>query len=216
MIRNFRDLLGNIFGTENKGEGPDLFEYAKVEGDPANPDAAPDSDERKKRKQMILVGSVAGLLPLVFASGYLTHKLISPCEELPSAGEMNPEVSSEEGTTSISISPEAGRYLGVYRVEVSGHKAMLYIYVMKTGGMGGSIRFTEWGRREIEYLKGVRVANNKITFIRSCQGLECARIGSPSVIYQVYNGTLNSEGTVIEGQYTGGQSSSNWNATRIR
>ena len=221
MIRNFRDLLGNIFRSDTDSEGPDLFEYAGKESGNSSTDLLnqkiSDDNLKNRRNKKILVASMAGLYPVFFAAGYLYHKTTSSCDDLQAALGMIPGIGVSEDVETVPALPaDAVKYLGRYSAEVSGHKAYLYIYAMKAGGLGGSIRFTAWGKREMEYLKAVRVSNNRLSFIRSCKGAECVRIGSPSTIYQVYSGVLNLEGDTIEGQYTGGQSSSNWKASRIR
>jgi len=221
MIRNFRDLMGNIFGSEKDPEGPDLFEYASKESGDSSTDflnkKISDNDIKSRRSKKILAASMAGLYPVFFAAGYMYHKTASSCDDLQAALGMIPGIGVSEDVEIVPALPaEAARYLGRYGAEISGHKAFLYIYAMKSGGLGGSIRFTEWGKREMEYLKAVRISNNRLSFIRSCKGAECVRIGSPSTIYQAYSGELNPAGDTIEGQYTGGQSSSNWKASRIR
>jgi len=217
MIRSFRDLWENLFHDKNQ-EGPDLFEYANQEkNDPPQNQNEINQNNSNKKKYRIAIGALAALYPLIFAAGYFTHQAGSVCDELQEALGMVPEIGvSEESSLVPDLPPGAGQYLGQYSAEVSGHKAILYIYQLKTGGIGGAIRFTEWGKREMEYLKAVRVVNHRLSFIRSCKGPECVRIGSPSNIYQVYSGEIDPSGNVIKGNYTGGQSASSWRAVRIR
>jgi len=200
MIRNFQEILQKLQKKYGAKEEPDLFEYAKQEAQRNERDA--------KRIWPLLL--MLSLYPLFFGAGYFVGQDQSRC------GDDTTEIGGSENReeTIIPLSETERQFAGNYDAVVSGHKADFYIYRMKNGGIGAAIRFLEWGRHELEYLRAVRINGKQIDFIRSCRAAECARIGSPSAIYQVYTGTLNEEGDTITGTYTGGQSASGWKATR--
>lgn len=106
------------------------------------------------------------------------------------------------------------RFLGRYRIRMSQHRGLFYIFPSRKGGLGASVRFTNWGKQRMEFLKSVRVWKNKIYFRRSCRGKRCSEIGAGHVINQKFEGRLSSDRKKITGTYTGDQSHSRWQALR--
>ena len=106
------------------------------------------------------------------------------------------------------------RFLGRYRIRVSHHRGLFYIYRSKKGGLGAGVRFTNWGKQRMEFLRSVRVWKNKIYFRRLCRGRRCSEIGAGRALNQKFEGTLSSNRKKIIGAYTGGQSGSRWQASR--
>lgn len=218
MIRSFRDLWNQISSGDKKPpEDPDLFEYARDQnGGTTSVEIVP---EKSSAKRKLLIAALLSFYPLFFGAGYFTNQAMSDCSDLKAALGMIPELGSPEKSSSdagdLNLTPDQMRFLGVYDAEISGHKASIYLYSLKTGGIGGYMRFKNWGKREIEYLKNLKIVSNRIEFIRSCRAQECVRIGSSSPIFQVYSGFLNQNGRTIEGTYTGGQSASSWTAEKI-
>ena len=121
---------------------------------------------------------------------------------------------NESKATIRELTMDEKRFLGKYRIQVSGHTGDLILYKTRTGYLGGAIRFQTWGNRQLEYLKGIYVRKNRIYFIRSCAGAECGRIGAGSPFRQVYTGDMSLDGRKIEGNYKGGQNASRWDAVR--
>ncbi len=125
-----------------------------------------------------------------------------------------PDPVPEEEEPPVEVPPEVRRFLGKYSINVSGHRGYLILYVTKKGYPAGTLRFTTWGRGAPEILKWVRIRGNHISFVRSCTGAECARIGATTPIRQVFNGELKEDGRLIEGTYSGGSNASGWEAKR--
>ena len=105
-------------------------------------------------------------------------------------------------------------FLGRYRIQVGLHKGLFYIYKRRTGRIGASVRFTNWGKQEVEFLQNVRVWKNKIYFRRRCKGKRCFEIGSSLPINQKFQGKLFANRKEIVGVYSGGHSGSQWKAKR--
>lgn len=131
--------------------------------------------------------------------------------------EIEPEdVPVDQETSDRELTADEKRFLGRYLADISGHRATMFVYATKKGYVGISLKFHNWGRGEIEYMRRVRVRGNNISFLRSCSGSECARIGSPAPIRQNYEGSISEDLIKIEGSYGGGQNASRWSAIRKR
>lgn len=115
----------------------------------------------------------------------------------------------------MSTAAALGYFPGRYSIEAGGHKGELSIFLSQQGSIGAIVRFTNWGRRQPEYLTGVRVIGNRIDFRRSCTGQECRRIGSPHDFHQEYTGFLDPVRREIKGKYSGSHSSGTWVARRM-
>lgn len=126
------------------------------------------------------------------------------------------ENDTEEDENIRELTADEKKFLGRYVANISGHKATMYVYATKKGYIGISLKFHTWGRGVSEYMRQVRVNGDTISFRRSCKGVECARIGSPSPIRQFYEGTISDDLIKIEGRYEGGQNASRWSAIRNR
>ena len=125
-----------------------------------------------------------------------------------------PPLAKKESSPSRELRTEEKRFLGRYRMQVSQHRGLFYIYRSKRGGLGASVRFTNWGKQRMEFLGSVRVWKNKIYFSRSCRGKRCSEIGSGRILNQKFEGSLSRNRKQILGTYTGGQSGSRWRAIR--
>lgn len=189
--------LGTLFGRE---EGCRVGRSGIVYG--------PGEAQQKARLDHISDGRLFFSLEGAGEPGDLALADISRIDFLPDPGKAK-EPEMEHQPTEAER-----RFLGSYRVNISGHQGDLWIYTTKTGYTGATLRFATWGRRAPEYLKGVRIEGNRIQFVRSCSGAECARIGSPAPFRQIYSGEMDMDGRLIEGNYTGGQNASGWKAYR--
>ena len=106
------------------------------------------------------------------------------------------------------------KFLGRYRLRVSMHRGLFYIYRRKNGKLGASLRFTNWGNQVMEFLYAVRVQGSQIQFRRSCKGRRCREIGTNRIMRQDFKGTISKDLRTIQGAYTGNQSSGKWTAKR--
>lgn len=193
---------------------PDLFDYAARQkeasdtGRDVSVDPSPSKENPKKsRKWLFLVLPI--VIPASFLGGYFTGKDNSCEEERATIGAMTEPAANAE--------PSAYQYfIGTYRVDVSGHKGILYIYSLPGGSPGATLHFQNWGKHIPEPLANVTIQGNRIYFVRSCAGRRCAEIGATGPFRQDYTGELTPDGVTLSGQYTGGQSGSGWVATRIR
>ncbi|MBL8019954.1 MAG: hypothetical protein JNM27_09840 [Leptospirales bacterium] len=180
---------------------PDLFEYA------AGQMRQDERQEKPKHKWFFLILPV--VIPASFFGGYFVGKDNSCEEERATIGAMTDSGNSGE--------PAPFQYfIGTYRVDVSGHKGLLYIYSLPGGSPGATIHFQNWGKHVPEPLGNVVIQGNRIYFLRSCSGRRCAEIGATAAFRQEYTGELSPDGTLLNGQYSGGQSGSGWVATRVR
>ena len=131
----------------------------------------------------------------------------------------DPEASEQTGEAGASavreLTQAEKQFLGRYRIEVSGHSGILSFYRLRSGYLGGAVRFSTWGNHSIEYLKRVYVQGNRIHFQRSCGGTECRRIGAGGPFRQIYSGELSPDRARIDGNYQGGQNASRWKALRM-
>ncbi|HNN59009.1 MAG TPA: hypothetical protein PKK45_09370 [Leptospiraceae bacterium] len=182
-----------------KKDDPDLFEYAA---------RSQEEEPSKKRRFWFLLIPI--VIPASFFAGFQLGKDNSCEEERATISAM-----ADTGTTNPQTAPYQS-FLGTYKVDVSGHQGLLYIYSLPSGGPGATIHFQNWGRRVPEPLFAVQTAGNRITFVRACQAQRCQEIGAPGPFRQDYQGTLSDDAKRLEGTYTGGQSASTWRAIRIR
>jgi len=193
-------MLDKIF-NKNK-ENPDLFEYAGLQ-----------TKEQKKSKcflWILLFILLLLLLPVAFFSG-MKIGMSKTCDEKEEVQEKQEPVKEEK----IVTAPAAfSQFIGVYEANVSGHQAELRFFLLRNGAPGGSIRFKNWGNKEIEYLHSFRMDGDKLVFFRTCQAKECQRIGAPHPFRQEYKAEIKPNRN-LEGTYTGGQSASSWTARRM-
>ncbi len=106
------------------------------------------------------------------------------------------------------------KFLGRYRLKVSMHRGLFYVYHRKNGKLGASLRFTNWGNQVMEFLYAVQVQGNQIKFRRFCKGRRCREIGTNRLMRQDFKGTISKNLRKITGTYTGNQSSGKWTAQR--
>jgi hypothetical protein len=126
------------------------------------------------------------------------------------------EILWESSTEDRDLSGIPGKYIGGYRIVASGHKGVLNLFVSK-GKLYGSLKFPEWGNGVWEYLKYIRISNNRITFTRSITtAKELKRIGASSYFIQRYSGAYTQNGKKIKGTYTVRGTRNRWEAVRIR
>nr|WP_210410882.1 hypothetical protein [Leptospira sarikeiensis] len=112
----------------------------------------------------------------------------------------------------VPLSDTEKPFVGTYKLQVGVHKGILSIFPRKTGGIGATLRFTNWGKGSNEILLGVKVTGKTIKFVRSCSGARCSEIGSNVPFNQTYTGDL--DGKKISGVYQGTNSSGRWIAER--
>jgi hypothetical protein len=94
------------------------------------------------------------------------------------------------------------QFLGSFNIVAAAHRGYLQLW-SRDGRVYGSIRFPNWARGKVEYLKGVSISGNNIRFVRSVTTREVqVRIGSSTYFTQVYYGTYYSNGRLIKGYYT--------------
>jgi len=192
MVRTIQDWF------KKRSDGPDLFQYARgQEPKPA----------RRRPSFLILIPI---LVAIAFLAGFWFGHKNSCDEERATIGAL-----TQAPTASVD-QPQFQSFIGTYRAEVSGHKAILYIYALQNGAPGATIHFQNWGNKIPEPLWNVAIQGNRIAFSRGCLGRRCQEIGAPGPFRQDYSGEINPDATQISGQYSGGQSGSGWTATRIR
>ena len=126
-----------------------------------------------------------------------------------------PEKKEKEKKLNRPLRKDEKRFLGKYRIHVSEHRGLFYIYKSSSGRLGASVRFTNWGTQRMEFLRNVRVWKNMIYFKRYCKGKLCVKIGTTKSINQTFKGKLDKEKKSIIGTYTGSQSGSRWKARRF-
>lgn len=111
--------------------------------------------------------------------------------------EIIPRVEEEEEQQG-TVDP---KYLGRYNVIVQGHPGILFLRE-KDGKLYGTMRFPEWGKGAVEYLRGVRINNGKIQFTRSANSdKEIRRLGANYFFTQRFYGTYSASGRKIEGHF---------------
>ncbi len=93
------------------------------------------------------------------------------------------------------------KYLGRYNVIVQGHAGILFLRE-KDGKLYGTIRFPKWGNGAVEYLRGLRINNDRIQFTRSANSSkEIRRLGANYYFTQKFYGRYNASGRKIEGHF---------------
>ncbi|TGK09065.1 hypothetical protein EHO60_13690 [Leptospira fletcheri] len=112
----------------------------------------------------------------------------------------------------VPLSDSEKAFIGTYKLQIGMHKGVLILFPRKTGGIGGTLRFTNWGKGANEFLSQVRITGKSIRFVRSCTGVRCSEIGSNVPFQQTYIGDL--DGKKIQGPYQGTNSSGRWTAER--
>ncbi len=120
----------------------------------------------------------------------------------------------EETKKKRKLRADEKRFLGRYRIVVSQHRGLFYVYRTRKGKLGASVRFTNWGKQKMEFLYSVRVWEKKIHFRRICRAKRCFHIGSNRALNQKFVGSISKNRKKIIGSYTGGQSGSRWSANR--
>lgn len=122
-------------------------------------------------------------------------------------------IPKEDTKTSEGVYPL--QYLGLYKVNVTGHSGFLYLREEK-GKLSGAIRFPRWGRGVNEYLKGIQIKKNQLFFIRSAKTIEeLRRIGGNTYFVQRYMGTYYDNGKSIRGFYFNDRGEKNiWEGVR--
>ncbi len=128
----------------------------------------------------------------------------------------DPEEAATPANVAVrQLTADEKKFLGRYATNISGHRAILLVYATRTGYLGATLQFSDWGSRAVEYLHRVTVQGSQISFLRQCAGRECVRIGAGNPIHQRYEGTLSEDLKKIEGTYYGGQNASRWSGVRF-
>ena len=107
-------------------------------------------------------------------------------------------------------------HLGNFRIDAAGNEGFLYLRAKERVPFG-SIRFPGWGNGAFEPLKGLRIAGDRIRFIRSVTTPEEMRkTGAQAAFVQEYFGAYREGGNVIEGHYRVRGRLKSWYAYRAR
>jgi hypothetical protein len=109
------------------------------------------------------------------------------------------EILQDEDAAQIELSAVNPRYLGRYKILLQGHEGILVLGVSKDR-IYGTVRFPQWGKGAVEYLKGVRISSGEVRFLRSASTPEeIKRLGANYLFKQKFSGTYSSTGKVIKG-----------------
>lgn len=109
------------------------------------------------------------------------------------------EILQDEDAAVIELSAVNPQYLGRYKIQLQGHEGILVIGVSKDR-IYGTVRFPQWGKGAVEYLKGVRISSGEIRFLRSASTPEeIRRLGANYLFKHKFSGTYSSSGKVIKG-----------------
>jgi len=109
------------------------------------------------------------------------------------------EILQDEDAAVIELSDVNPQYLGRYKIQLQGHEGILVIGVSKDR-IYGTVRFPQWGKGAVEYLKGVRISSGEVRFLRSASTPEeIKRLGANYLFKQKFSGTYSSSGKVIKG-----------------
>ncbi|MFH0974243.1 MAG: hypothetical protein V1874_00500 [Spirochaetota bacterium] len=159
-----------------------------------------DSIEYTKRKE-----ALAGI-EHKYAYSFIPLREIAYMEIIPS-GDNNGNVT---GGTFES------RYLGKYKIDVSGNVGYLYLGI-KNGKVTGSVRFPDWANGSFEPLKNPWINKGKIGFIRSVETLEeLKKVGSHGYFTQEFHGEYKENGNVIHGYYLNRGANMMWRAFKLK
>jgi hypothetical protein len=132
------------------------------------------------------------MIPEEDRSGY-SYKILS-MQEIISI-----EILQDEAATVIESSAVSPQYLGRFKIKLQGHEGILVIGVSKER-VYGTVRFPQWGKGAVEYLKGVRISSGGVRFLRSASTPEeIKRLGANYLFKQNFSGTYSSSGKVIKG-----------------
>ncbi len=160
-------------------------------------------------KKKLILSEVSKGVPLLFSENFTIE--MDSVKRI----DMDPPEELEPKERENNLSEDEKYFLGRYKTQVSQHSGYLTFYLTKNGHLGGSIRFTNWGKGKAEYLTNIRVLKNNIRFHRSCSGAKCLEIGTLIPLNQNFEGTLSKDRHKIEGTYTGGKSNSRWEAIKL-
>lgn len=91
--------------------------------------------------------------------------------------------------------------LGRFKINVQGHEGTLVLYE-EEGKIHGTVRFPGWANGATEYLKNVKITDDKISFTRSATTVkEMRRLGANNLFTQRFSGTYSKSGKRIWGQF---------------
>lgn len=98
-------------------------------------------------------------------------------------------------------SAEKNILLGRFKINVQGHEGTLVLYE-EEGKIHGTVRFPGWANGATEYLKNVKISDNRISFTRSATTLkEMRRLGANNLFTQNFSGNYSKSGKRIWGQF---------------
>jgi hypothetical protein len=127
--------------------------------------------------------------------------------------EIIPSVDSNDNVTGGTFET---RYLGKYKIDVSGNIGYLYLG-MKNGKIVGSVRFPDWANGAFEPLKNPWINKGKIGFIRSVETIEeLKKVGSRGYFTQEFHGEYKENGNVIQGYYLNRGANMMWRAFKLK
>ncbi len=109
------------------------------------------------------------------------------------------EILQDEDAAVIELSAVNPQYLGKFKIQLQGHEGILVLGLAKDR-IYGTVKFPQWGKGAVEYLKGVRISSGEVRFLRSASTQEeIQRLGANYLFKQKFSGTYSSSGKVIKG-----------------
>ncbi len=126
-----------------------------------------------------------------FSFTIISTRDIKSIEFIPAAEE--PGEDSDETTDTAR--------LGRFKINVQGHEGTLVLYE-KDEKIYGTVKFPGWANGATEYLKGIKITGDKISFTRSATTVkEMNRIGANNLFTQKFSGTYSKSGKRIHGYF---------------
>lgn len=108
------------------------------------------------------------------------------------------------------------KYLGNYKIKVSGHKGYLYLRY-KNNILYGGVKFPDWANGVYEPIKRLNIKNGYISFTRSATTVkEIRRIGASAYFTQKFSGRYYQQGRIIKGFFYNNGAKQSWEAEKIK
>ncbi|HNX23970.1 MAG TPA: hypothetical protein PKG60_07950 [Spirochaetota bacterium] len=109
------------------------------------------------------------------------------------------EILQDDDAAPADVSAVNPQYLGKFKIQLQGHEGILILGVSKEH-VYGTVRFPQWGKGQVEYLKGTRISSGEVRFTRSASTPEeIRRLGANYLFKQKFSGTYSASGKVIKG-----------------
>jgi|GEM_PF-2889746 len=121
---------------------------------------------------------------------------------------------SESDETGQKIGTYEKKYLGTYRIRMTGFTGKLIIFSDK-GILKGSIEFSAWGQGKTQPLKKVSIKGRKMYFIRSVSTRkEIEEFGGSRYFKQEFYGTFSEDGSTIKGYFKDSGAQNSWDGRK--